>query len=333
MNILVTGGAGYIGSHTCVELLEAGFNVIILDNLSNSNPNVIERIEKIANKRVKLYVGDIRNHNILKKIFSENRIDCVIHFAGLKSVNESCINPILYFDNNVSGTISLLKFMEKVSVKNFIFSSSATVYGNESSPPYDESMPTGKVCNPYGRTKYFIEEILKDIYKANDSYNITILRYFNPIGAHKSALLGENPVGIPNNIMPYISQVAANKLPTLTIFGNDYNTPDGTCVRDYIHVVDLACGHLKALEKTINSSGSFNIYNLGTGKGYSVLELLHTFEKVSGQKIKFKFGPRRKGDLPIVYASTKKAEKDLKFKANFDLEKMCLDSWNWQKNI
>ena len=333
MNILVTGGAGYIGSHTCVKLLDTGFNVIILDNLSNSNPNVIERIEKIANKRVKLYVGDIRNHNILKKIFSENRIDCVIHFAGLKSVNESCINPILYFDNNVSGTISLLKFMEKVSVKNFIFSSSATVYGNESSPPYDESMPTGKVCNPYGRTKYFIEEILKDIYKANDSYNITILRYFNPIGAHKSALLGENPVGIPNNIMPYISQVAANKLPTLTIFGNDYNTPDGTCVRDYIHVVDLACGHLKALEKTINSSGSFNIYNLGTGKGYSVLELLHTFEKVSGQKIKFKFGPRRKGDLPIVYASTKKAEKDLKFKANFDLEKMCLDSWNWQKNI
>ena len=333
MNILVTGGAGYIGSHTCVELLEAGFNVIILDNLSNSNPNVIERIEKIANKRVKLYVGDIRNHNILKKIFSENRIDCVIHFAGLKSVNESCINPILYFDNNVSGTISLLKFMEKFSIKNFIFSSSATVYGNESSPPYDESMPTGKVCNPYGRTKYFIEEILKDIYKANDSYNITILRYFNPIGAHKSALLGENPVGIPNNIMPYISQVAANKLPALTIFGNDYNTPDGTCIRDYIHVVDLACGHLKALEKTINSSGSFNIYNLGTGKGYSVLELLHTFEKVSGQKIKFKFGPRRKGDLPIVYASTKKAEKDLKFKANFDLEKMCLDSWNWQKNI
>lgn len=333
MNILVTGGAGYIGSHTCVKLLDTGFNVIILDNLSNSNPNVIERIEKIANKRVKLYVGDIRNHNILKKIFSENRIDCVIHFAGLKSVNESCINPILYFDNNVSGTISLLKFMEKVSVKNFIFSSSATVYGNESSPPYDESMPTGKVCNPYGRTKYFIEKILKDIYKANDSYNITILRYFNPIGAHKSALLGENPVGIPNNIMPYISQVAANKLPLLTIFGNDYNTPDGTCIRDYIHVVDLACGHLKALEKTINSSGSFNIYNLGTGKGYSVLELLHTFEKVSGQKIKFKFGPRRKGDLPIVYASTKKAEKDLKFKAKFDLEKMCLDSWNWQKNI
>lgn len=333
MNILVTGGAGYIGSHTCVKLLDTGFNVIILDNLSNSNPNVIERIEKIVNKRVKLYVGDIRNHNILKKIFSENRIDCVIHFAGLKSVNESCINPILYFDNNVSGTISLLKFMEKFSIKNFIFSSSATVYGNESSPPYDESMPTGKVCNPYGRTKYFIEEILKDIYKANNSYNITILRYFNPIGAHKSALLGENPVGIPNNIMPYISQVAANKLPALTIFGNDYNTPDGTCIRDYIHVVDLACGHLKALEKTINSSGSFNIYNLGTGKGYSVLELLHTFEKVSGQKIKFKFGPRRKGDLPIVYASTKKAEKDLKFKAKFDLEKMCLDSWNWQKNI
>ncbi len=333
MNILVTGGAGYIGSHTCVKLLDTGFNVIILDNLSNSNPNVIERIEKIANKRVKLYVGDIRNHNILKKIFSENRIDCVIHFAGLKSVNESCINPILYFDNNVSGTISLLKFMEKFSVKNFIFSSSATVYGNEASPPYDESMPTGKVCNPYGRTKYFIEEILKDIYKANNSYNITILRYFNPIGAHQSALLGENPVGIPNNIMPYISQVAVNKLPTLTIFGNDYNTPDGTCIRDYIHVVDLACGHLKALEKTINSSGRFNIYNLGTGKGYSVLELVHVFEKISGQKIKFKFGPRRKGDLPIVYASTKKAEKDLKFKAKFDLEKMCLDSWNWQKNI
>ena len=333
MNILVTGGTGYIGSHTCVELLDAGFNVIILDNFSNSNSEVVDRIEKITNKRVKLYIGDVRSYNILEKIFSENQIECVIHFAGSKSVSESCINPILYFDNNVSGTINLCKAMEKFSVKNFIFSSSATVYGDESSPPYNESMPTGMVCNPYGRTKYFIEEILKDIYNADSSYNITILRYFNPTGAHQSALLGESPVGIPNNIMPYISQVAAKKLPMLTIFGNDYDTPDGTCIRDYIHVVDLACGHLKALEKIKNSSGGFNIYNLGTGKGYSVLELVHTFEKVSCQKIKFKFGQRRKGDLPIVYASIKKAKTELGFKPNFNLEKMCLDSWNWQKII
>ena len=333
MNILVTGGTGYIGSHTCVELLDAGFNVIILDNFSNSNSEVVDRIKKITDKRVKLYIGDIRSYNILEKIFSENQIECVIHFAGSKSVSESCINPILYFDNNVSGTINLCKAMEKFSVKNLIFSSSATVYGDESSPPYNESMPTGKVCNPYGRTKYFIEEILKDIYNADSSYNITILRYFNPTGAHQSALLGESPVGIPNNIMPYISQVAAKKLPMLTIFGNDYDTPDGTCIRDYIHVVDLACGHLKALEKIKNSSGGFNIYNLGTGKGYSVLELVHTFEKVSCQKIKFNFGQIRKGDLPIIYASIKKAETELGFKPNFNLEKMCLDSWNWQKII
>ena len=331
MSILVTGGTGYIGSHTCVELINAGHDVIVLDNFYNSNVCVADKIKKITNKAIKIYPGDIRDFKLLEKIFSENQIEFVIHFAGLKSVSESCEKPLLYFDNNVNGTINLCNIMQKFAVKNLIFSSSATVYGNSSNAPYKEAMPTGQVCNPYGRTKYFIEEILKDIYASDKSCNITILRYFNPIGAHESALLGENPLGIPNNLMPYIAQVAANKLPLLTVFGDDYNTPDGTCIRDYIHVVDLANGHLKALEKMQSATGRFDIFNLGTGKGYSVLELINTFEKVSGKKINYKIGSRRAGDLPVVYADTQKAEKELGFKAKFDIEKMCLDSWNCQK--
>ena len=331
MSILVTGGTGYIGSHTCVELINAGHDVIVLDNFCNSNVCVADKIKKITNKAIKIYPGDIRDFKLLEKIFSENQIEFVIHFAGLKSVSESCEKPLLYFDNNVNGTINLCNIMQKFAVKNLIFSSSATVYGNSSNAPYKEAMPTGQVCNPYGRTKYFIEEILKDIYASDKSCNITILRYFNPIGAHERALLGANPLGIPNNLMPYIAQAAANKLPLLTVFGDDYNTPDGTCIRDYIHVVDLANGHLKALEKMQSATGRFDIFNLGTGKGYSVLELINTFEKVSGKKVNYKIGPRRTGDLPVVYADTQKAEKELGFKAKFDIEKMCLDSWNWQK--
>lgn len=330
-NILVTGGTGYIGSHACVEFQAAGHEVIIVDNLCNSSADVLDRIEKITKKRPKFYNADIRNKIALEQIFKENHIDVVIHFAGLKSVGESCREPLLYFDNNVNGTITLCEVMKNSGVKSLIFSSSATVYGDSSASPYSEDMPTGKVSNPYGRTKYFIEEMLKDIHAADPTWSITILRYFNPIGAHESSLIGENPRGIPNNIMPYISQVAVGKLPQLTVFGDDYNTPDGTCIRDYIHVVDLAKGHLKALEKMLASTGTLEIYNLGTGKGYSVLELIHAFEKVSGQKVSYKIGARRPGDLPVVYASTQKAEKELGFKTQFDLEKMCLDSWSWQK--
>ena len=333
MSILVTGGTGYIGSHACVELIDAGFDVIVVDNFCNSNPDIVNKIKTITGKSPKLYAGDIRNRDTLNKIFEENQIEAVLHFAGLKSVHESCQKPLHYYENNVNGTIALCQTMEKFNVKNLIFSSSATVYGNSATAPYNESMQTGQVCNPYGRTKYFIEEILKDIYHSDNSWNIVILRYFNPIGAHKSTFLGENPQGIPNNLMPYITQVAANKLPVLTIFGNDYDTPDGTCIRDYIHVVDLAKGHLKALEKIMHSDGEFNIYNLGTGNGTSVLELIKTFEKVTGIKVNYKIGPRRVGDLPVVYADSKKAENELNFKALCNIEEMCLDAWNWQKLI
>ena len=331
-NILVTGGTGYIGSHACVELQAAGHEVIIADNLCNSSADVLDRIEQITKKRPQFYNADIRNKIALKQIFEENHIDVVIHFAGLKSVGESCQEPLLYFDNNVNGTIALCEVMKKFGVKSLIFSSSATVYGNSAAAPYREDISTGNVSNPYGRTKHFIEEILKDIHAADPTLSITILRYFNPIGAHESGLIGENPRGIPNNIMPYISQVAIGKLTQLTVFGDNYDTPDGTCIRDYIHVVDLAKGHLKALEKMLASPNNLEVYNLGTGKGCSVLELIHAFEKVSGQKVNYKIGPRRPGDLPVVYANTKKAEEELGFKTQFDIEKMCLDSWHWQKN-
>ena len=332
-NILITGGTGYIGSHACVELQAAGHEVIITDNLCNSGVDVLDMVAKITKKRPKFYKADIREKLALEQIFEENHIDVVMHFAGLKSVGESCQEPLLYFDNNVNGTIALCEVMKKFGVKNLIFSSSATVYGDSSAAPYSEDMPTGKVSNPYGRTKHFIEEILKDIHAADPTWSITILRYFNPIGAHENGLIGENPRGIPNNIMPYISQVAIGKLTQLTVFGDNYDTPDGTCIRDYIHVVDLAKGHLKALEKMLALPSNLEVYNLGTGQGCSVLELIHTFEKASGQKVNYKIGPRRPGDLPIVYASTQKAEKELGFKTQFDIEKMCLDAWNWQRNL
>lgn len=329
-NILVTGGAGYIGSHTCIELLSMNHDVVVLDNFSNSKPLVIKRVEELSNRNVKTYCGDIRDSKILEKIFSENSIDVVIHFAGLKSVGESCKIPLLYYDNNITGTINLCKVMEKYSVKKLVFSSSATVYGTLSKAPYNEDMPTGQVINPYGRTKYMAEEILKDIYTADNEWSISILRYFNPIGAHESGRIGESPNGIPNNIMPYISQVAIGKLPQLTVFGNDYDTPDGTCIRDYIHVVDLAKGHLKAVNKMLKTNNGLNIYNLGTGKGYSVLELIKAFEKVSNKKINYKIGERRQGDIAAVYADTSKAANELDFIAKFDIEKMCLDSFRWQ---
>lgn len=264
-NILVTGGAGYIGCHTCVELLNCNHNVIVVDNLLNSCYESINRVEKITDKKLKFYNIDLRNKNDLRSVFKDNKIDIVIHFAGLKSVGESCRQPLLYFDNNICGTINLCEIMSEFDVKKMVFSSSATVYGNESSAPYKESYPTGKVSNPYGRTKYIIEEMLKDIYSSDNKWSIVLLRYFNPIGAHESGLIGEDPNGIPNNLMPYISQVAVGKLKTLTVFGNDYDTPDGTCIRDYIHVVDLAKGHNCAVDKVLKSQG-INIYNLGTGK-------------------------------------------------------------------
>ena len=328
MNILVTGGAGYIGSHTCVELLNNNFDIVVLDNLSNSSCKSLERVEQITGKKVKFYEGDILDSEILDKIFCENSIDGVIHFAGLKAVGESVQKPLLYYKNNVEGTINLCETMQRHNVKNIVFSSSATVYGRNE-PPLCESTPTGDCSNPYGRTKYFIEEILKDLYIADNSWNIVLLRYFNPIGAHESGMIGENPNGIPNNLMPYLSQVAIGKLPVLNIFGNDYDTPDGTCIRDYIHVVDLAKGHIKAVEKVAESCG-LKTYNLGTGNGYSVLEIVNAFEKATGVKLNYKFAPRREGDLPSVYSNPSLAKEELGWTAQFGIEQMCRDTWNWQ---
>ncbi len=327
--ILATGGAGYIGSHTCVELLNENFDVIILDNFHNSVPEVLSRIECITGKKIKFYNCDVRNKENLKKIFSENKIDAVIHFAGLKSVGESCKIPLDYFDNNVSGTINLCNVMKEFNVKNLVFSSSATVYGRNPIP-YKEDMPTGDVSNPYGRTKYIVEEILKDLYASDNDWSIALLRYFNPIGAHESGLIGEEPNGIPNNLMPYISKVAIGKLEKLTVFGGDYDTKDGTCIRDYIHVVDLAKGHTKALDKILSSSG-IQIYNLGTGKGYSVLEIIKAFEDSTGQKVNYSIGPRRAGDLAANYSDSQKALKELGWKTQYDINKMCKDTWNWQQ--
>ncbi len=328
-NILVTGGTGYIGSHTCVELLNCNHNVIVIDNLLNSCYEPINRVEKITGKKLKFCNVDLRNKEDIRNVFKDNKIDIVIHFAGLKSVGESCRHPLLYFDNNICGTINLCEIMSEFGVKKIVFSSSATVYGNESSAPYKENNPTGKVSNPYGRTKYIIEEMLKDIYSSDNKWSIALLRYFNPIGAHESGLIGEDPNGIPNNLMPYISQVAIGKLKALTVFGDNYDTPDGTCIRDYIHVVDLAKGHICAVDKVLKSQG-INIYNIGTGKGFSVLELIHSFEKVSGKKVNYVIGERRDGDLPIVYANPEKAFKELNFKAQYGIEKMCEDTWRWQ---
>ena len=331
VNVLVTGACGYIGSHTCVELLSRGYSVIALDNLSNSSLKVLDRVKKITNRNLKFYKTDILNKNDLEKIFSENDIDCIIHFAGLKSVGESNKFPLLYYENNVSGTINLCTIMSKYNVKKMIFSSSATVYGNLRTLPYKESMPIGEPSNPYGRTKAFIEKILYDICNSDKNWSIIALRYFNPIGAHSSGLIGEDPRGIPNNLMPYISQVAVGKLKQLTIFGNNYDTPDGTCIRDYIHVVDVAIGHIVSIENLKKING-YNVYNLGTSKGTSVLELIKTFENVTKVKINYKFGEPRDGDLPVVFANSDKAFKELAFKARYDLSKMCADAWNWQRN-
>ncbi|NLM73569.1 MAG: UDP-glucose 4-epimerase GalE [Clostridiaceae bacterium] len=330
MAILVTGGAGYIGSHTCVELLNEGYEVVVVDNLSNSSEKSLDRVRRITGKFLAFYKADINDRQALENIFAKEKIDSVIHFAGLKAVGESVAKPLEYYMNNISGTLVLCDVMRKHGVKDIVFSSSATVYGKPETVPIREDFPLS-ATNPYGRTKLMIEQILQDIYAADKSWNIVILRYFNPIGAHESGLIGENPKDIPNNLVPYITQVAVGRLECLGVFGNDYNTHDGTGVRDYIHVVDLAVGHVKAIEKIKDKPGVL-IYNLGTGKGYSVLDMVENFEKVCGKKIKYEFKPRRPGDIDICYADPSKAEKELGWKAERDLRKMCEDAWRWQKN-
>ena len=331
-NILVTGGAGYIGSHTCVELLNAGYGVITIDNYSNSVSESINRVKKITGKEINSFDCDIRDKDKLRDIFSKHDIYCVIHFAALKAVGESCQNPLKYYNNNIFGIINLLEVMDEFNVKKIIFSSSATVYGNNP-VPYLESMDTGDVTNPYGRTKYFSEKILSDVYFSDKKWSILLLRYFNPIGAHESGLIGEDPNGIPNNIMPFISKVAIGLLPKLTIFGDDYDTPDGTCIRDYIHVVDLALGHVKALEMIIDCGGGIlDYFNLGTGKGNSVLELVNTFERVNNCKVKYEIGARRSGDVAYCYANVEKAKRCLNWETKYDLERMCKDTWRFQLN-
>ncbi len=329
MAVLVTGGAGYIGSHTCVELMNAGEDVVIVDNFYNCKKSSLERIRALVNRDFKFYECDIRNRDVLDKIFRQEKIDSVIHFAGLKAVGESVEKPLEYFDNNVNGTLVLLDVMRNNGCKKIVFSSSATVYGMNNVSPLTEDMQVGGVTNPYGRTKYMIECILKDLYTSDNDWSICLLRYFNPIGAHKSGTMGEDPNGIPNNLMPYITQVAIGKRDHLNIYGNDYDTPDGTGVRDYIHVIDLALGHIKAVEKIKNSSGLF-IYNLGTGKGYSVLDVVRAFEKATGVAIPYKIGPRRAGDIAVCYSDSSKALNELGWKAERDIEEMCEDSWRWQ---
>ncbi|SFP95439.1 UDP-glucose 4-epimerase GalE [Caldicoprobacter faecalis] len=330
MSILVTGGAGYIGSHTCVELLDAGYDIVVVDNFSNSKPEALRRVKEITGKDFKVYAVDLLDRDGLDKVFSENDIQAVIHFAGLKAVGESVAIPLKYYYNNITGTIILCEVMQKHGVKKVVFSSSATVYGKPESVPIKEDFP---LCptNPYGRTKYMIEEILRDVYVADNEWGIILLRYFNPIGAHESGRIGEDPNGIPNNLMPYITQVAVGKREKLYVFGNDYDTHDGTGVRDYIHVVDLARGHLKALEKVMKDNG-VEVYNLGTGMGYSVLDVVKTFERVNGVKIPYVITGRRPGDVDKCYADPTKAHKELGWKAEKNLEDMCRDSWNWQKN-
>lgn len=330
--ILVTGGAGYIGSHTCVELLNSGREIVVIDNFYNSKPKAIEAIKKITGKDFKFYEMDYLDREKLEKVFEENEIESVINFAGYKAVGESVKKPIEYYTNNVSGALVLLDTMKKYGVKKFVFSSSATVYGDPEIIPITEECKTGGTTNPYGTTKLFIEQILKDIYKADNSWDICILRYFNPIGAHESGLIGEEPQGIPNNLMPYITRVAAGTLNELSVFGNDYDTPDGTGVRDYIHVVDLSIGHIKALDKLDKEEKGLYIYNLGTGTGYSVLDMVKAFEKANNVEVKYKITERRPGDIAKCYADPTKAKNELGFVAQKNLEDMCRDSWNFQKN-
>lgn len=331
MSILVTGGAGYIGSHTVIELVNAGYDVVVVDNLCNSSKESMKRVEEITGKAVKFYEVDILDKEGLTKVFENESIDSVIHFAGLKAVGESVAKPWLYYNNNITGTLVLLEVMNAFNVKNIVFSSSATVYGSPAEIPITENCPKGEITNPYGQTKSMIEQILTDIYKADTEWNIILLRYFNPIGAHKSGRIGENPNGIPNNLMPYITQVAVGRLKCLGVFGNDYPTPDGTGVRDYIHVVDLALGHVKAIEK-ISTNPGLKVYNLGTGKGYSVLDIVKNFEKASGVKIPYEIKPRRAGDIAECYADASKAKEELGWEAKYGILEMCEDSWRWQSN-
>ena len=331
MAILVTGGAGYIGSHTVVELQTAGYDVVVLDNLSNSSEKSLQRVEKITGKPVTFYKADILDRDALNAVFEKESIDSCIHFAGLKAVGESVQKPWEYYENNIAGTLTLVDVMRKHGVKNIIFSSSATVYGDPAFVPITEECPKGQCTNPYGWTKSMLEQILMDIQKADPEWNVVLLRYFNHIGAHKSGMIGENPNGIPNNLMPYITQVAVGKLKELGVFGNDYDTPDGTGVRDYIHVVDLAKGHVKALKK-IEEKAGLKVYNLGTGIGYSVLDIVKNFEEATGVKIPYVIKDRRAGDIATCYSSAEKAEKELGWKAEFGIKEMCADSWKWQSN-
>lgn len=328
MSILVTGGAGYIGSHACVELLNSGFEVVVIDNLSNSNEEALKRVEEITGKSIKFYKEELLNWDALEEIFNKEKIDAVMHFAGLKAVGESVSQPIRYYNNNITGTLVLCEVMNKYGVKNLVFSSSATVYGNPHTVPIDEEFPLS-ATNPYGRTKLMIEEMLRDLYIADNNWNIAILRYFNPIGAHASGRIGEDPKGIPNNLVPYIAQVAIGKRDKLSVYGNDYPTADGTGVRDYIHVVDLVLGHLKALEKLRSNPGVVT-YNLGTGIGYTVLEVVEAFSKTSGREIPYEIVERRPGDIAACYADPSKAMTELGWCAEKGLEEMCKDSWNWQ---
>ena len=327
--VLVTGGAGFIGSHTSVELLNAGYDIIILDNFVNSKPESLKRIKELTDKDFKFYQADIRDEEAMTKVFAENKIDAVIHFAGLKSVPQSIKEPLNYYDNNIAGTVCLCRVMDKAGCKKLVFSSSATVYGSKNPSPLREDMPTGGTTNPYGTTKYFIEQILQDLCVSDSEWGVSILRYFNPIGAHKSGRIGEDPNGIPGNLMPYITQVAIGKLECLNVCGNDYPTPDGTGVRDYIHVVDLALGHIKALDRLLKVKGC-EVYNLGTGKGYSVLAVVKAFEKASGLKINYRIAPRRAGDVACCYADATKAKEVLGWQAQYDIDDMCADSWRWQ---
>ncbi len=331
MAILVTGGAGFIGSHTCVELQQAGYEVVVYDNLCNASEKSLDRVEAITGKAVKFYKGDILDRERLNEVFNNEKIDSCIHFAGLKAVGESVRKPWEYYENNIAGTLTLVDVMRQHNCKNIIFSSSATVYGDPVEIPITEKCPKGQCTNPYGWTKSMLEQILTDIQKADNEWNVVLLRYFNPIGAHKSGTMGENPNGIPNNLMPYITQVAVGKLPELGVFGNDYDTPDGTGVRDYIHVVDLAKGHVKALKKIEDNSG-LSLYNLGTGVGYSVLDIVKNFEEATGVKIPYSIKPRRAGDIATCYSDATKAKEELGWVAENGIKEMCEDSWRWQKN-
>lgn len=329
MSVLVTGGAGYIGSHTCVELIKAGYDVVVVDNLDNSSSKAIERIGEITGTTPRFYQADIRDRAAMDRILDSEDIECVIHFAGLKAVGESVKKPLEYYDNNIYGTLVLLEAMRDHGVKRIVFSSSATVYGDPAQIPITEECPKGRITNPYGQTKSMLEQVLTDLYVSDNEWRVVLLRYFNPVGAHESGLIGEDPKGIPNNLTPYIAQVAIGKRQCLGVFGNDYDTPDGTGVRDYIHVVDLADGHVKAIKKMEETEGVL-IYNLGTGTGYSVLDVLHAYEKACGHEIPYEIKPRRAGDIATCYADPRKAYEELGWKAERGIEEMCRDSWNWQ---